>query len=93
MGAFLFKQIHTLDRFSFSFLELNKKWGCDKRYGIDALQRFLLLNHRALDFLNVHAEIEVIGNAPKARRQRQQQLRAPLLRHAPAPFSRTMGSV
>jgi len=64
MGAFLFKQIYTLGRFTFSFLDLNKTWGCDKRYGIDALQRFLLLNRRALDFLNVHAEIEVIGNAP-----------------------------
>lgn len=67
MGAFLFKQIYTLDKFTFSFSELDKTWGCEKRYGINginALQRFLLLNHRALDFLNVHAEIEVIDNAP-----------------------------
>ena len=64
MSNFFVKQLHTLDTFSFSFAELNKIWGCDKRYGIEALQRFLLLNQKALDFLNVHAKIEVIGNAP-----------------------------
>ena len=64
MGAFHIRPLHTLDHFTFSFIDLNKTWGCDKRYGIDALQRFLLLNHHALDFLNVHAEIEVIGNIP-----------------------------
>lgn len=64
MGAFLFNQLHTLNTFSFSYAELNKVWGCDKRYGMDAFQRFLFLNHDALEFLNVKAEIEIIGNAP-----------------------------
>ena len=64
MGTFLIKQLHTLDSFTFSFLDLNKNWKCDKRDAIGALQRFLLLNHRALDFLNIRANIEVIGNAP-----------------------------
>ena len=64
MSSFFIKQLHTLDTFSFAFTELNKEWGCDKRYGVDALQRFLFVNQRALDYLNVKAEIEVIGNDP-----------------------------
>ena len=64
MGTFFIKQIHTLDTFSFAFAELNKEWGCDKRYGMDALQRFLFINQRALDYLGVSAEIEVVGNDP-----------------------------
>lgn len=64
MGAFFIKQLHTLDKFSFSFLELNKVWRCKTRDGMAALQRFLVLNHRALDFLNVKAEIEMRGNIP-----------------------------
>lgn len=64
MGTFFIKQLHTLDTFSFAFAELNKEWGCDKRYGMDALQRFLFINQRALDYLDVSAEIEVVGNDP-----------------------------
>ncbi|MDO4801793.1 MAG: hypothetical protein Q4A15_06475 [Prevotellaceae bacterium] len=64
MGTFFIKQLHTLDTFSFSFAELNKEWGCDKRYSMDALQRFLFINQRALDYLDVSAEIEVVGNDP-----------------------------
>lgn len=64
MSTFFIKQLHTLDTFSFAFTELNKEWGCDKRYGVDALQRFLFINQRSLDYLNVKAEIEVVGNDP-----------------------------
>lgn len=64
MSSFFINQLHTLDTFSFSFIELNREWGCDKRYGMDALQRFLYINQRALDYLNVKADIEVIGNDP-----------------------------
>lgn len=64
MGKFFTKQLHTLDTFSFAFSDLNKEWGCDKRYGVDALQRFLFVNQRALNYLDVIAEIEVVGNAP-----------------------------
>lgn len=64
MSTFFIKQLHTLDTFSFSFTELNKEWGCDRRYGVDALQRFLFINQRALDYLDVRAEIEVVGNEP-----------------------------
>lgn len=64
MGTFFIKQLHTLDTFSFAFSALNKEWGCDKRYGMDALQRFLFINKRAFDYLQVKAEIEVVGNAP-----------------------------
>ena len=64
MPAVNLNKLYTLDTFSFPYRELNKEWGCDKRYGMDALQRFLLLNHRAFDFLGVLAEVEVIGNDP-----------------------------
>lgn len=64
MGTFFIKQLHTLNTFSFSFTELNKGWGCDKRYGVDAIQRFLFINQRALDYLDVKAEIDVVGNEP-----------------------------
>ena len=57
-------KLYTLATFSFSFQELNKEWGCDKRYGMDALQRFLFLNQRAFDFLGVHANVDVVGNDP-----------------------------
>lgn len=67
MATFFVKQLHTLDTFSFSFAELNKEWGCDKRYGMDALQRFLYINQRALSYLGVQADIEVIGNDPYLR--------------------------
>lgn len=67
MSAFLIKQLHTLDSFLFSYVDLNKAWGCDKRYGMDALQRFLFINQRALDFLNIKATIEVVGNNPNLR--------------------------
>lgn len=64
MGSFFVKKLHTLDTFSFSFIELNKEWGCDKRYGMDTLQRFLYINRPALKYLNIQAVIEVIGNDP-----------------------------
>lgn len=64
MGSFFVKKLHTLDTFSFSFHELNKEWGCDKRYGMDTLQRFLYINRPALKYLDIQAEIEVIGNDP-----------------------------
>lgn len=64
MGSFFIKQLHTLNTFSFSFIELNKEWGCDKRYGMDILQRFLYINQQALKYLNVQAEIELVGNDP-----------------------------
>ena len=64
MGSFFVKKLHTLDTFSFSFIELNKEWGCDKRYGMDTLQRFLYINRPALKYLDIQAEIEVIGNDP-----------------------------
>lgn len=64
MSPFLIRQLHTLDTFIFSFAELNKAWECDKRYGMDALQRFLFLNHRAFDYLNVKADIVLTGNDP-----------------------------
>ena len=64
MSTFFIKQLYTLDTFSFAFNELNKEWGCDKRYGVDALQRFLFINQRAMDYLDVKAEIEVRGNDP-----------------------------
>ncbi len=64
MSTFFIKQLHTLDTFSFAFTELNKEWGCDKRYGVDALQRFLFINQRAVDYLGVKAEIEIVGNDP-----------------------------
>ena len=64
MPAFYLNKLYTLDIFSFPYRELNKEWGCDKRYGMDALQRFLLLNQRAFDFLGVRAEVEVVGNDP-----------------------------
>ena len=64
MGSFFVKKLHTLDTFSFSFLEQNKEWGCNKRYGMDTLQRFLFINRPALKFLDIQAEIEVIGNDP-----------------------------
>ena len=44
MGVSILSKLHTLDFFSFPFTDLNKEWGCDKRYGMDALQRFLFLN-------------------------------------------------
>lgn len=69
MSAFLIRQLHTLDTFTFSYFELNKVWGCDKRYGMDALQRFLFINKRALDYLQVKADIEVHGNDPYLRLQ------------------------
>lgn len=64
MGKFNLNKLYTLAVFSFPFTELNKEWGCDKRYGIDALQRFLLLNQRGFDFLNIKADIEIVGNNP-----------------------------
>lgn len=64
MGAFIIKQLQTLETFSFPFTELNKAWGCDKRYGMDALQRFLFFNRRALDFLNIKTSIETVGYVP-----------------------------
>lgn len=64
MATFFTRQLHTLDTFSFPFTELNSEWGCDKRYGVDALQKFLFVNQRALDYLDVKAVIEVVGNDP-----------------------------
>ena len=64
MPTFCLNKLYTLDTFSFAYHQLNKEWGCDKRYGMDALQRFLFVNQRAFDFLGVKAEIEVVGNDP-----------------------------
>lgn len=66
MGAFLVKQLHTLDRFSFSFLDLNKVWKCEthRKDPFNLLQRFITVNKLALDFLHINAEIDVKGNAP-----------------------------
>lgn len=65
MSTFFIKQLHTLDTFSFSFKELNKEWKYkDRLSGADLLQRFLFINQRALDYLDVRAEIEVVGNEP-----------------------------
>lgn len=72
MSAFNLNKLYTLATFSFSFVELNKEWGCDKRYGMDALQRFLFINKRAFDFLNLKAEIEVVGNDPYLKFQTSQ---------------------
>lgn len=64
MGSFFVKQLHTLDTFSFPFTELNKEWKCQKRDAMDRLQRFLYINQQAFKYLDVKAEIEVVGNAP-----------------------------
>lgn len=72
MGVFNLNKLYTLAVFSFPFAELNKEWGCDKRYGMDALQRFLFLNQRGFDFLNIRADIEIIGNDPYLRLQTSQ---------------------
>ena len=66
------KQLHTLGIFSFSFAELNKAWGCDKRYGLNALQRFIFINRRALDYLEIKAWIDILGNAPYLKLQTSQ---------------------
>lgn len=64
MGSFFVKQLHTLDTFSFSFTELNKEWKCQKRDAMDTLQRFLYINRKALKYLDIQAEIELVGNDP-----------------------------
>ena len=72
MGVSNLSKLHTLDFFSFPFTDLNKEWGCDKRYGMDALQRFLFLNQCGFDFLNIKADIEIKGNDPYLKLQTSQ---------------------
>lgn len=65
-NKFFIRQLHTLDSFVFSFNELNEIWKCkDLRKGPEyRLQRFLSLNKRALDYLNIRTGIIMKGNLP-----------------------------
>lgn len=64
MGKFFYKTLHTLDTFSIPYNDLYKEWGCAKRDGVITLQRFLIVNKRAFDFLSIKADIAIIGNDP-----------------------------
>lgn len=52
----LIKPLITLNSVIIPFVELQKKWKCDKRYPESAIQRFIKLNAKSFDFLKIKAE-------------------------------------
>ncbi len=50
------KPLSTLSTYIISFEEVNKKWKCDKRYPESAIQKFIRLNTKSLNFLGINVE-------------------------------------